>query len=48
MTVLDFIYDHNGHISEDGRLHFSCVCDGTFLFLYEMVRFLEEIGATDI
>lgn len=37
-----------GYISEDGRLHIQCVCDGTYAFLYDMVQWLEFIGCTEI
>lgn len=33
---------------QDGRLHLSCVCDGTWIFMAELVTILNALGCTDI
>lgn len=33
---------------QDGKLHLSCVCDGTLIFMYELITILNALGCTDI
>lgn len=35
-------------VSEDGRIHLSVLCDGTFVFLVELIVALQFYGCTDI
>lgn len=54
MKFKNFLSDLNGKdfakkdISDDGKIKISCICDGTFLFLYELVNDLKIMGCTDI
>ena len=33
---------------QDGRLHLSSVCDGTWIFMDELITILNALGCTDI
>lgn len=48
MTVKEFLDHHGAYIDKDQRLHLYCTCDGTLLFMAEMIEFLTQIGARDI
>lgn len=54
MKFKNFLSDLNGknftekNVQDDGRIKISCICDGTFLFLYELVSDLTIMGCTDI
>lgn len=48
MLLNNFLNSHNATVDEERRLHLSCLCDGTYLFLCEMTEFLRAIGCTDI
>ncbi len=48
MTVTEFLDHHDAYLDEDRCLHLYCTCDGTLLFMNEMIEFLTQIGATDI
>lgn len=44
----DFFDSHAGYIDDKNRLHFQFACDGTYIFLDEMVQVLQGLGCTDI
>lgn len=43
-----FLKQHNAHVDDDNRLHLSVLCDGTGLFLYEMIIILMGLKCSDI
>ena len=36
------------YIDESRRLHIFCLCDGTYIFLLQLVKVLFEMGCSDI
>ena len=36
------------YIDENNRLHIFCLCDGTYIFLLQLVKVLAEMGCSDI
>lgn len=48
MTMKEFLDRHGAYLDENRRLHLYCTCDGTLLFMNEMIEFLTQIGARDI
>lgn len=44
----DFARRHNASVDKDNRITMEILCDGTLLFLLEMLYVLKEIGCTGI
>lgn len=44
----EFLNSRKATVDEENRMHLQCLCDGTFLFLYEMVNVLQILKCTDI
>ena len=36
------------YIDENNRLHIFCLCDGTYIFLLQLIKVLFEMGCSDI
>lgn len=47
VEINQFLKEHNAIVHGD-RLILTVRCDSTYIFLYQMVAFLEAIGCTDI
>lgn len=47
LSLEDTIRAYSGRM-EDNRLYLHCVCDGTYIFLSNMVCALNDLGCTDI
>lgn len=49
MTLNDVLRKYNVRIDDSNRVYLSCLCDGTFLFLWEMLNVIEHhLNCTDI
>ena len=46
--INEFCKSHSGYIDHNNRLHLTCLCDSTQIFVVKMVEFLEMIGCVDI
>lgn len=43
-----WLWRYNGKVDETGRLHLNCLCDGTAVFLGNMVYILKQLRCSDI
>ena len=48
MTVWEYLYDKNIYIDNDGRIHFSILCDSTLIFAIELVDAVIQFGCADV
>ena len=48
MTVGEYLCDKNIYIDNDGRIHFSILCDGTLMFAIDLVDAVVQFGCTDV
>ena len=48
LDLTAFLRQHKAAVDEHNRLTLQCLCDGTYLFLYEMVHVLAALGCADI
>lgn len=48
MTVGEYLCDKNIYIDNDGRIHFSILCDSTLIFAIDLIDAVVQFGCADV
>lgn len=48
MTVGEYLCDKNIYIDNDGRIHFSILCDGNLMFAIDLIDAIVQFGCADV